>query len=84
MEYSTTTCDFTNPVDYQGNAPDNMPDFWQFASSTCATEYSFDAPQTEQGFTWGALVANYLLFTILVVLCYQFLYNWVKGQKVRA
>lgn len=77
MDTSTTSCDFYNPVNLG-------TDSFAYGSSTCTTEYSFTIPSNESGFTWGELVTSYLLFGILIVLAYQFLYTWVKGQKVRA
>lgn len=34
---ATTTCSFSNPVQFDGSAPASSLDYFQFASSTCET-----------------------------------------------
>lgn len=37
MATATTTCAFTNPVQFDGSSPAGSLDYFQFASSTCIT-----------------------------------------------
>jgi len=37
MDFATTTCAYSNPVQFDGSAPGSSLDYFQFASSTCIT-----------------------------------------------
>lgn len=83
---STSTCSFSAPLDYQGNAPALPTDIWNFSAESCTTitdnGTSTSGISTTGGFTYGELVISMFLFFLLVVTSYTFLYRWVRGHKI--
>jgi len=80
-------CDFSNPVDYQGNAPALPTDLWQFKNSTCVASSSPATSSIDQffigGFSAGEIVNSIFLFLITLLLAYSFLFFWVRGIKIK-
>lgn len=69
---STTTCQFSVPLRYDGTTPEQYVSSFQYAQSVCVTEYSASSTiLTSFGFTYGEIVISFFLF--LVIIGYIFL-----------
>lgn len=82
---ATTSCAFSTPLDYQGNAPTTITDVWSYSNLTCNTEYATSSVPVEtiNGFTHGELVNSYLLLGILILAAYLFVYFGINGIKLK-
>lgn len=87
---ASSTCTFSAPVDFQGNAPALPTDIWNFSAENC--DFTYEAAsstpasssiETVNGFTKGELVIGYFLLALLILTAYAFLYFWVRGVKIR-
>jgi len=92
MNTSSTTCQLTNAVDYQGAAPTTITDVWNFNTIACDTIFygsssveiaSSSLPSVSGGFTYGEQIQTTFLFIIMVLLVYRTLRDWVRGVKIQ-
>lgn len=88
--FATSTCTFSAPVDYQGNAPALPTDIWNFSAQNCSTEYETASStpgsstiETVNGFSRGELVNGFFLLAILIVVAYSFFFIWIRGVKIK-
>jgi len=79
---ASTTCTFSDPVDFTGSTPSSTLDSFNFRTMSCATDYA-STTETQNGFTRGELVNGFFLLALLVVVAYAFLYFWVRGIKIK-
>lgn len=80
---ATSTCIFTNPLDYQSNAAAASTDIWNYAQQDCS--FVFQMPTSTEvvnGFTRGEVVNGFFLLTILIVITYGLMYIWLRGVKI--
>jgi hypothetical protein len=82
---ATTTCNFSNPVLFDGSVPSSTSDIFNFASSSCVEETASSTDQLfSGGFSYGEIVISVFLLISCVALLYAFLYFSILGIKIKS
>jgi len=83
MTTSTIQCNYFNPLNKEGNFPDNK-DFWNYASSTCIIEQNTSSAVLDyNGFTYGEIIISFFAFLSFVVILYAVIFFTLRGIKIK-
>ena len=78
-----TTCQYTDPLTYDGDPPTNHSDAWQYSSSTCETINSATSTDVYMGFTHGEIVITVFVFLIFIFMLYFRIFEKVSSLMIK-
>lgn len=81
---ATTTCAFSGMMTFNGTAPTNANQTWNYSAITCQTNDGLATstlPEYINGFTKGDIITGVLIIFIFLLLNYKFLYEWLTKKN---
>lgn len=80
---TTINCSYSVPVIYNGTAPTNHSDEFQFSSSSCTISYSTSTYDFAPTFSAGEVVLGVTALFLAALLVYGFLWFSTRGVKIK-